>query len=51
MVAKDHRIITHNLKGYNFLRKWAASKPLKGFSYTSNIDGHWLACGFPGTKE
>jgi len=34
-------------KGYDILRSWAANKKFGAFSFTSNIDGHWLACGMP----
>jgi len=34
-------------KGYTLLKNWAAKKKLGAFSFTSNIDGHWKACGFP----
>jgi len=34
----------HN--GYSLLKEWSEKKPLGGFSFTSNIDGHWLESGF-----
>lgn len=40
-----------SILGYYLLKEWAASKPLGGFSFTSNIDGHWLRCGFPGKSR
>ncbi len=37
-------------RGYHILRDICAEKPLGGFSFTSNIDGHWLRCGFPADR-
>ncbi len=37
-------------RGYHILRDICAEKPLGGFSFMSNIDGHWLRCGFPADR-
>jgi len=44
-----HSAYTSNMphKGYDILKKWSASKKLGGFSFTSNIDGHWYESKFP----
>jgi len=34
-------------QGYTILKEIADKKRLGGFSFTSNIDGHWIAAGFP----
>eukprot|EP00808_Paulinella_micropora_P013067 g2892.t1 len=33
--------------GYGYITDWCKKMPLGGFSFTSNIDGHWEAAGFP----
>jgi len=33
-------------RGYEILGKWVKNKKYQGFSFTSNIDGHWEASGF-----
>jgi len=32
-------------RGYDLLLEWMKAKKYGGFSFTSNIDGHWEACG------
>lgn len=36
--------------GYHLLNKWAKEKKHGAFSFTSNIDGHWLASGTPADR-
>lgn len=33
--------------GYRLMMKWGAQKKHPAFSFTSNIDGHWLDAGMP----
>jgi len=33
-------------EGYHIIKSWCDQKKFGGFSETSNIDGHWEACGF-----
>eukprot|EP01124_Arcella_intermedia_P031539 TRINITY_DN7138_c0_g1_i1.p1 TRINITY_DN7138_c0_g1~~TRINITY_DN7138_c0_g1_i1.p1 ORF type:complete len:283 (+),score=55.32 TRINITY_DN7138_c0_g1_i1:24-872(+) len=33
-------------QGYHILKNLSTKKKFGAFSYTSNIDGHWLKCGF-----
>ena len=33
-------------EGYSIIKSWCDKKKFGGFSYTSNVDGHWKACGF-----
>lgn len=38
-------------RGYDMMVNWAKTKPRWGaFSFTSNIDGHWEAAGFPADR-
>ncbi len=34
-------------EGYQLMLKWGQTKRHKAFSFTSNIDGHWIAAGLP----
>lgn len=34
-------------EGYQIVHSWLDRKPLKGFVYTSNVDGQFLASGIP----
>jgi NAD-dependent SIR2 family protein deacetylase len=36
--------------GYAILRSWAGAKPRKFFVFTSNVDGHFAAAGFPADR-
>lgn len=33
-------------QGYDIVRQWAAKAPLGSFSFTSNIDSHWITSGW-----
>ena len=45
-----HRLNTYRLiephAGFGILRKWMQEKPLPGFVFTSNVDGHFQKAGF-----
>lgn len=34
-------------RGFDLLRRWADSKPIPGFIFTSNVDGQFQKAGFP----
>jgi NAD-dependent SIR2 family protein deacetylase len=36
--------------GFSILRRWAASKPLGAFVFTSNVDGQFASAGFPAER-
>ena len=49
-----HRLNTYRLiephAGFGILRKWMDEKPLPGFVFTSNVDGHFQKAGFSGER-
>jgi len=38
-------------EGYHMVHRWCEGKEFGAFSFTSNIDGHWLAAGFNNVVE